>query len=201
LTGGDVSVPLAFKPEQVNHDFHWLLVMGKLNPGVTRAQAQADMNVVTDRLSRDFPKSNKGWGASVEPLHNDFLPPELIKSLWLLMAAVAFVLLIACANVANLLLARGICRNKEVAVRTSLGATRANVFSQFLVESLIMAGLGGIVGIALGEVILKILMANIPFDLPSEADIRLSLPVLLFTPRQPRSQVSLDVLQPGRLPA
>jgi putative ABC transport system permease protein len=181
LTGGDVSVPLAFKPEQLNHDFHWLLVMGKLNPGVSLAQAQADMNVVTGRLARDFPKSNKGWGASVEPLHNDFLPPELIKNLWLLMAAVAFVLLIACANVANLLLARGISRTKEVAVRTSLGATRANIFSQFLVESLIMAGLGGIVGIGLGELMLKILMAKIPFELPSEADVRLSLPVLLFT--------------------
>ena len=181
LTGSDVSVPLAFKPEQLNHDFHWILVMGKLKPGVSRAQAQADMNVITDRIARDFPKSNKGWGASVEPLHNDFLPPELIKNLWLLMAAVAFVLLIACANVANLLLARGMSRQKEVAVRTSVGATRAHIFSQFLVESLVMAGLGGAIGIALGQVMLKILMAKIPFDLPSEADIRLSLPVLLFT--------------------
>jgi putative ABC transport system permease protein len=181
LTGGDVSVPLAFKPEQLNHDFHWLLVMGKLKPGVSLAQAQADMKVVTGRIAQDFPKSNKGWGASVEPLHNDFLPPELIKNLWLLMAAVAFVLLIACSNVANLLLARGMSRTREVAVRTSLGATRANIFSQFLVESLIMAGLGGIIGIGLGEVMLKVLMAHIPFELPSEADVRLSVPVLLFT--------------------
>jgi putative ABC transport system permease protein len=181
LTGSEVSVPLAFKPEQLNHDFHWILVMGKLKPGISRAQAQADMNVITDRIARDFPKSNKGWGASVEPLHNDFLPPELIKNLWLLMAAVAFVLLIACANVANLLLARGMSRQKEVAVRTSVGATRAHIFGQFLVESLVMAGLGGAIGIALGQVMLKILMAKIPFDLPSEADIRLSLPVLLFT--------------------
>ena len=181
LTGADISVPLAFKPEQLNHDFHWLLVMGKLKPGVSRTQAQADMNVVTSRLAQDFPKSNKGWGASVEPLHNDFLPPELIKNLWLLMAAVAFVLLIACANVANLLLARGMSRTKEVAVRTSLGATRAHIFSQFLTESLIMACLGGAIGIGLGEIMLKLLLANIPFDLPSEADIRLSVPVLLFT--------------------
>jgi len=135
LTGGDVSVPLAFKTEQLNHDFHWILVMGKLKPAISRAQAQADMNVITDRLARDFPKSNKGWGASVEPLHNNFLPPELIKNLWLLMAAVVFVLLIACANVANLLLARGMSRQKEVAVRTSVGATRTHIFGQFLVES------------------------------------------------------------------
>jgi len=181
LTGGDVSVPLAFKPEQLNHDAHWLVVMGKLKPGVSREQAQADMNVVADRIARDFPKSNKGWATSVEPLHNDFLPPDLIKNLWLLMTAVGFVLLIACVNVANLLLARGLSRQKEIAVRTSLGATRAHVFGQFLTESLIMAGLGGVVGIALGEVLLRILMANMPFELPSEADIRLSLPVLLFT--------------------
>jgi putative ABC transport system permease protein len=181
LTGGDLSVPLAFKPEQLNHDAHWLVVMGKLKPGVSREQAQSDMNVVADRIAQDFPKSNKGWSTSVEPLHNDFLPPELIKNLWLLMAAVAFVLLIACANVANLLLTRGMSRQKEIAVRTSLGATRVHIFGQFLTESLILAGFGGVIGVALGEVLLRILMANMPFDLPSEADIRLSLPVLLFT--------------------
>jgi putative ABC transport system permease protein len=181
LTGGDVSVPLAFKPQQLNHDFHQLLVMGKLKPGVTLAQAQADMQSVTDHIAQEFPKSNKGWGASVEPLHLDFIPPELIRNLWLLMAAVIFVLLIACVNVANLLLARGLSRNKEVAVRTSLGATRSHIFAQFLTESLIMAGVGGAVGIGLGAGMLRILMANIPFDLPSEADVRLSIPVLLFT--------------------
>jgi predicted permease len=181
LTGGDVSVPLAFKPEQLNHDFHWLLVMGKLKRGVTLAQAQADMKAVTDRIAQDFPKSNQGWGASVEPLHLDFIPPELIRNLWLLMAAVVFVLLIACANIANLLLARGLSRNREVAVRTSLGATRRHIYAQFLTESLILAGTGGVVGIALAVVILRLLTANMPFDLPSEANIRLSMPVLLFT--------------------
>ena len=181
LSGGDVSVPLAFKPEQLNHDFHWLLVMGKLKRGVTLAQAQADMKVVTDRIAQDYPKSNKGWAASVEPLHLDFLPPELIRNLWLLMAAVVFVLLIACANVANLLLARGLARSKEVAVRTSLGATRKHIFAQFITESLIMAGVGGAVGIGLGVAMLRVLMANIPFELPSEADVKLSIPVLVFT--------------------
>ncbi len=181
LTGGDVSVPLAFKSEQVNHDFHYLLVMGRLKRGATLAQAQADMDAINQRLVRDFPKSNKGWGVSVEKLHLDFIPPELIRNLWLLMAAVVFLLLIACANVANLLLARGMARTKEVAVRTSLGASRLHIFAQFLTESLIMAGLGGAVGIALGVAILKVLTVNIPFDLPSEADIKLSIPVLLFT--------------------
>lgn len=181
LTGGDLSVPLAFRPQQLNHDYHNLLVMGKLKPGVTLAQAQADMQSVTDHIAQQFPNSNKGWSASVEPLHLDFLPPGLIRNLWLLMAAVVFVLLIACVNVANLLLARGLSRTKEVAVRTSLGATRSHIFAQFLTESLIMAVVGGAVGIGLGAAMLRILMANIPFDLPSEADVRLSIPVLLFT--------------------
>ena len=68
------TVPLAFKPDQINHDFHWLLVMGRMKPGVTLAQAQADMEVVTNRLATDHPQSNKGWGISVEELHNDFFP-------------------------------------------------------------------------------------------------------------------------------
>lgn len=175
-------VPLAFKPEQINHDFHWLLAMARLKPGVTLSQAQADMEVVTNRIAQDHPQSNKGWGASVEELHNDFFPKEAKQTLWLLMGGVGFILLIACGNVANLVLARGTTRLKEVAVRTSLGATRWHVFSQFLTESLVLAVLGGVLGIGLGAAIIRIMMAKMPpFTLPSEADVRLNIPVLLFT--------------------
>ena len=116
-------VPLAFKPEQLNHDFHWILVMGRLKPGVTIAQAQADMDGVTAHIAKAYPKSNTGWGSFVEPLQNDFLPKERILTLWLLLGAVGFVLLIACVNVANLLLAQGMTRQKEMAVR---GCARRN---------------------------------------------------------------------------
>ena len=143
-------MPLAFKPEQINHDFHWLLVMARMKPGVSLSQAQADMEVVTNRIAQDHPQSNKGWGASVEQLHNDFFPKEAKQTLWLLMGGVGFILLIACGNVANLVLAKGTTRLKEVAVRTSLGATRWHVFSQFLTESLVLAVLGGTLGIGLG---------------------------------------------------
>jgi predicted permease len=177
-----IIAPLAFKPEQINHDFHFILVMGRLKPGVTIAQAQADMSVVADRIAKDYPQSNKGWGASVEPLKNDFFPKEAQTTLWLLLGAVAFVLLISCANVANLLLAKGTTRLKEVAVRTSLGATRRRIFSQFLSESMVLALIGGIVGVALSAALLKVLMIVMPpYTLPSEAEVTLSIPVLLFT--------------------
>ncbi len=178
----DLNVPLAFKPDQINHDFHWLLVMGRLKPGVTLAQANADMDAVTRHLAEVYPQSDHGWGASVEPLKNDFLDRDVIRGLWLLMGAVGFVLLIACANVANLLLARATTRQKEVAVRASLGASRQRLFGQFLAESIALAAAGCAVGIGLAWLLLKIIIAMMPpFTLPTEADIRLNLPVLLFT--------------------
>ncbi len=175
-------VPLAFKPDQINHDFHWLLVMGRLKPGVTLQQANADMDSVTRHIAEIYPVSNKGWGASVEQLQNDFISPELIKNIWLLMGAVAFILLIACVNVANLLLARGTVRQKEIAVRASLGATRRQLFAQFLTESLALSTIGGVLGIGLAWAMLKVIVVMMPpFTLPSEADVRLNLPVLFFT--------------------
>jgi putative ABC transport system permease protein len=174
-------VPLAFKPEQLNHDFHWLLVDGRLKPGVSLAQAQADMDAVTRHIAEIYPKSNKSWGASVEPYQNDFLNRNTREALWLLLGAVSFVLLIACANVANLLLARGLSRQKEIAVRATVGATPTQLFGQFLAESFVLSSLGGIAGVALGWVLLKTLMASTPpFTLPREADVKLSLPVLGF---------------------
>jgi predicted permease len=174
-------VPLAFKPEQINHDFHFILVMGRLKPGVTMQQANADMDGVTKRIAEVYPLSNKNWGASVEPLQNDFLSKDTIKDLWLLFGAVGFVLLIACVNVANLLLARGTARQKEVAIRASLGATRSQLFAQFLTESVTLALIGGTLGVALAWSLLRILSVTIPPNtLPSEADLSVNLTVLFF---------------------
>jgi putative ABC transport system permease protein len=177
-----LTVPLIFKPEQVNHDFHWLLVMGRLKPGVTLKQAQQNMDSVTAHIAQVYPKSDKGWDSYVEGLKNDFLPKERIKMLWLLLGAVGFVLLIACVNVANLLLARGMARQKELAVRSSLGAGRTTIFAQLLTESLILALAGGALGVGMGYAMLQGLIAAMPRNtLPSEADLRLNIPILLFT--------------------
>ena len=175
-------VSMALRPDQITHERHWMFVMGRLKPGVTIAQANADMGRVARNIAEAYPKSNKGWGVIVEPLKNAFTSRDTIKDLWLLMAAVGFVLLIACVNVASLLLARGTVRRKEAALRASLGATRGQLFSQFLSESLALAAIGGVLGVALAAMLLKVVVVLLPqFSVPTEADIRLSLPVLLFS--------------------
>ena len=180
--GRQLVLPMVFTPEQMNHDFRWLVVLGRLKPGVTIAQANADMDTVARHIAADYPKSNKGWGVSVEPLKNDFLNRDTKKGLPLLLGAVGFVLLIACANVANLLLARGAARQREVAVRASVGAARRQIFTQFLIESLALASVGGVLGIGLAWVLMKAIVASMPpYTLLSEADVRMSVPVLVFT--------------------
>jgi predicted permease len=178
--GFELAAPLAFTPEQINHEYHWVLVMGRLKAGVTLQQAQSDMNAVTSHIAATYPNSNTGWGARVEPLKNDFLPPERIHNLWFLLGAVGFVLLITCVNVANLLLAHGAGRQREIAIRTSMGASRGQIFLQFLTESLFLAMLGGALGIAFGKVLLRVVVAMVPENiLPSEAKFQLDPPVLI----------------------
>ena len=177
-----LTVPLVFKPDQINHDFHWLLAMARLKPSTTTKQGQSDMDAVTTHIAQAYPKSNKGWGAIVEPLKNDFLPSDRKLTLWLLLGAVGFILLIACVNVANLLLAKSLARQKEMAVRSALGATPKAIFSQLITESLLLAVCGGILGVAVGYGMLRGLIAAMPEGtLPTEADLRLNLPILLFT--------------------
>jgi putative ABC transport system permease protein len=178
----EITVPLVFTPEQLNHDFHWLVATGRLKPGFTLQQAQANMDDVAKHIAEVYPKSNKGWGVMVEPLKNDFLPSERKQTLWFLLGAVGFILLIACVNVANLLLARGVARQKELAVRSALGATRKIIFQQLLTESLLLSLVGGMLGIGVGYAMLRAMIATMPaHTLPAEADLRLNLPILCFT--------------------
>jgi putative ABC transport system permease protein len=175
----ELAAPLAFRPEQINHDYHWLLTMGRLKRGISLQQAQADMESVTSHIAAAYPVSNKGWGASVEPLKNDFLPPDRIRNLWLLLGAVGFVLLITCLNIANLLLAKGAARQREIAIRSSVGASRGQVFGQFLTESLVLALVGGGLGVGLGVGLLRAILSLVPDGiLPSEANFQLDGHVL-----------------------
>jgi putative ABC transport system permease protein len=157
-------------------------VIGRLKPGVTITQAQAEMSVINRRLAPSRPGDKSLWTIRVEPLKNDWLDRQLQRNLWLLLAAVGFVLLIACANVANLLLARGSARRQELAVRAALGAPRRQVVAQLLTENLLLATLGGAIGVALGWGIMKAAMAILP-DLnrqTAEAVVEVNVPVLCF---------------------
>ena len=177
-------VPLALRPEQITHDSNFMLVMARLKDGVSLAQAQSEMDGIAAQLQNEYPTSNANRGASVEPLHLNFLTDATRRNLWLLLGAVGFLLLISCVNVANLLLARGASRQREVAVRAALGASRIRLFGQFLTESFVLAVLGGALGILLAGIIIDVIEAVMPpvgTMLPSEANIRISIPVLLFT--------------------
>lgn len=177
----DLWMPLTFEPDQVNHTPRTLLVMGRLKAGVGIEQAQHEMTSIAGELERRVPTSNKGWSVSVEPLQNNFLSAGARTSLWLLLAAVGFVVAIACVNVANLLLARGTVQEREMAIRASLGASRGRIIRQVITTSLVLAAAGGMLGILSGAWLLQGLLVLFPRGtLPAEADPRLSVPVLLF---------------------
>jgi len=175
-----VYLPLTVDPESPMASEHWLNVMGRLKAGVSLEQANANMAAVQAHLPfRDGDADRRT--VSVEPFRNNFVRDRVKTALWLLVGAVAFVLLIACANVANLLLARGTARSRELAVRASMGASRGRIIRQLVVESLVLAGAGGLLGAALASGLLAAIVRLLPpYTLPTETEITLSLPVLFF---------------------
>jgi len=147
-------------PEQ--RRMHYLQVLGKLKPGVSIEQAQAGMTLVADDLGRISPDTNKGWGVTVEPLRAALVDHELRVTTLVLAAVVAFVLLMACANVANLMLARSAIRTREMAVRAVVGASIPRLVRQLLTESVLLSAIGGLGGLMLAWAIILLAPAIMP---------------------------------------
>jgi putative ABC transport system permease protein len=173
-------VPVAFSPERrAMHDEHYLNVYGLLARGVTAESAQGEMDRIAAAQRQRFPRENDGRGITVTSLQT-FVVGNYRQRLFVLLGAVSLVLLIACGNVANLLLARGAAREKEIAIRTAIGAGRGRIVRQLLTESLVLSLAGAAVGLALAWGLVSVLVAAAPGGIPRLAETRIDLWVLLF---------------------
>jgi putative ABC transport system permease protein len=177
----EIWKPLAFQPAQMTRGFRWLGGTARLKQDVALDQARARMDVIGQRLARAYPDSNTGWGVAVDRLQDVLIGPQLQAAITILFAATALVLLIGCVNLANLGLARSISRDGEMAVRAAVGASRADLVRQVLVENVVISLCGGIVGIGVGYALLTWIQSLIPlYALPPAVDIDMDTSVLLF---------------------
>ena len=183
--GAEVYAPLAITPQMAGQrGFHTYYVAGKLKSGASVQSAQAEIDSIAARLEKEYPNTNTGLGASVYPIVKDTVR-QYDTALWIMLGAVGFVLLIACANVANLMLARATGRQKEIALRAALGASRWRIIRQLLTESLLIALLGGALGVLIGFWGIDALRASNPGDAakfaPGWYQLGINIPVLVFT--------------------
>ena len=178
----DTWIPLALPASARTPRGRWMIVVGHLRPGATIEQAQAEMNAIQDGVRQQYPEFNTGWATTVIPL-NDQLTGKLRPALLILLGAVGCVLLIACANVANLLMARGSARRRELAIRAALGAARGTLVRHLLLESVVLAVAGGAVGLLLAwwgvEALKAVVALSIPL-FPRLDEIRVDRTILLF---------------------
>jgi len=175
----DVYTPLTLDLSTQIRLNHTIVVFGKLKPGVTLGQAQAEMNAISARINQQYPEV-RDWGIHVLSLFDTFVSPELKTALIVLLGAVASVLLIACANIANLLLTRAAAREREMAVRTAVGASRAHLVRQSLAESVMLSITGGALGILAALSAMKTINRLVPQNLLPVPEIQIDGTVLLF---------------------
>lgn len=173
------SVPVPPRAAHIDHAGQSLGTIARLKPGVTLKQARAEMETIMAALEHAYPDANKGWKSRVEPM-KDVVIGEAGKALWILFGAVALVLLIACANVANLLLARASVRQQEMSVRAALGASSGRIVRQLLVESLLLAFIGTGLGLLLSKLGLVAFLALAENAIPRSAEVHLDGRVLIF---------------------
>jgi putative ABC transport system permease protein len=159
---------------------HNFLSIGRLKPGVTLSEAQSEMDTISQRLEQTYPEDDKGWGALVNSMREETVS-DVRPALLMMLGAVAFVLLIACANVANLILARTFARRKELAIRSALGANRSRLIQQLLSEALIISLCGGALGLVAAHFGIELLLKFFADKLPRMGEIGLNGPVLAFT--------------------
>jgi putative ABC transport system permease protein len=176
----EVWLPFPITQERRIRQGRFMTVVGRLKPGVSYEQAQAEMQTIGSRLSQQYHEFNANWGVNVVPLRTQFTG-EIRPALLVLLGAVGFVLLIACANVANLLLARAAARQKEIAIRTALGAKRFRVIGQLMTEGIPLAILGGALGVLLAWWGTSVLVSLSPPELVDLSQVRIDLRVLVFT--------------------
>ena len=179
ISGGDVYTPLIIDPSKEYRLSHQLLVFGKLKPGVTMQQAQAEMNSISARIDQQYPEMHD-WKIGVLSLFDTFVSPQLKTGLEVLLWAVGFVLLIACANIANLLLARAAARRSEMAVRTAIGASRARLLRQLLVESVLLSVFGGMIGVIAASWAVRAINLSLPPNTLPVPAIEMDAAVLWF---------------------